>query len=47
MNVISIIVVNLIIGFSIANVDNFGHLGGLVGGVVITYFIGQCKNIAQ
>ncbi|OBR95957.1 rhomboid protease GluP [Clostridium ragsdalei P11] len=47
MNVLSIIVVNLIIGFSIANVDNFGHLGGLVGGIVITYLLGNVKNIAQ
>ena len=47
MNVLSIIVINLVIGFSVANVDNFGHLGGLVGGVVITYLLGNVKNIAQ
>lgn len=33
-NILSVIVVNLIIGFSIANVDNFGHIGGLLGGIV-------------
>lgn len=33
-NIISVIVVNLIIGFSIPNVDNFGHLGGLIGGIL-------------
>ncbi len=35
-NIISVIVVNLILGFSIPNVDNFGHIGGLIGGVIIT-----------
>lgn len=38
-NIITIIVVNLIIGFSIANVDNFGHIGGLIGGIIITYIL--------
>ncbi|PRR77144.1 Rhomboid protease GluP [Clostridium liquoris] len=34
-NIISVIFVNLLIGFSVANVDNFGHLGGLIGGTII------------
>ncbi|KEJ04381.1 peptidase S54 [Clostridium botulinum A2B7 92] len=38
-NIISVIVVNLILGFSIPNVDNFGHIGGLIGGVIITLFL--------
>lgn len=42
-NIISVIFVNLIIGFSIANVDNFGHLGGLIGGTVISLFL--WKNV--
>ncbi|WP_123052853.1 rhomboid family intramembrane serine protease [Clostridium sp. JN-1] len=33
-NIVSVIIVNLIIGFSMPNVDNFGHLGGLIGGVL-------------
>ena len=39
MNIMSVIAVNLIIGFSIANVDNFGHLGGLVGGIVMSWLL--------
>ncbi|NLU08728.1 MAG: rhomboid family intramembrane serine protease [Clostridiales bacterium] len=39
MNIMSVIVLNLIIGFSIANVDNFGHLGGLIGGILTTWFM--------
>ncbi|MBC2580191.1 rhomboid family intramembrane serine protease [Clostridium sp. DJ247] len=38
-NILSVIGVNLIIGFSIANVDNFGHLGGLLGGIISSYLI--------
>ena len=33
-SIFSVIVINLIIGFSIPNVDNFGHLGGLIGGTI-------------
>ncbi|UZQ49748.1 rhomboid family intramembrane serine protease [Clostridium kluyveri] len=39
MNIMAIIVMNLIIGFSVANVDNFGHIGGLIGGIIITYVL--------
>lgn len=35
-SILQVILVNLILGFSISNIDNFGHLGGLVGGLVIT-----------
>lgn len=35
-SILQVIAVNLIIGFGISNVDNFGHLGGLVGGLVLT-----------
>ena len=39
INIAAIIVMNLIIGFSVANVDNFGHIGGLVGGIFVTYVL--------
>lgn len=39
MNILSVIGINLIIGFSIPNVDNFGHLGGLVGGIISSFFL--------
>lgn len=31
-NVIVVIVINLIFGYSVSGIDNFGHIGGLVGG---------------
>ncbi|MCT8978340.1 rhomboid family intramembrane serine protease [Clostridium sp. CX1] len=37
-NIASVIVVNLILGFSMPNIDNFGHLGGLIGGIAVSYF---------
>lgn len=30
-----ILVLNLVLGFSVTNVDNWGHLGGLAGGVIV------------
>ena len=40
MNVVYIAGINLLIGFSTSGVDNFGHLGGLLGGVLFTWFGG-------
>lgn len=34
-----LIVLNLVIGFSIAGIDNYAHIGGLVAGVVAEFFI--------
>ena len=33
------IIINLAFGLAIPNVDNFGHIGGLLGGVVSGYFL--------
>ena len=33
--IIPVIILNLAIGFSISNIDNFAHIGGLVGGFLI------------
>ncbi|GAA0726855.1 rhomboid family intramembrane serine protease [Clostridium malenominatum] len=38
-NIMSVIFVNLIIGFSMANVDNLGHIGGLVGGIILSFVL--------
>ena len=38
--IIPIILLNLVIGFSSTGIDNFGHIGGLVGGVLGTMAIG-------
>jgi len=36
VNVVAVIAINLFIGFSLTIVDNFGHLGGLIGGLIIS-----------
>jgi rhomboid protease GluP len=38
--IIPLIVLNLLIGFVFTNVDNAAHIGGLVGGALITSFLG-------
>lgn len=38
--VIPVIILNLIIGFSLPGIDNFAHIGGLVGGYLITSALG-------
>lgn len=38
-NIISVIITNLIIGVTIPNIDNFAHIGGLIGGIISTYVI--------
>lgn len=43
-NIISVILVNLIIGFSMANIDNVGHLGGLIGGIIISSIVWKNKS---
>jgi rhomboid protease GluP len=40
MNVLYIAAINLFIGFTTTGVDNFGHLGGLLGGIIFTWFGG-------
>ena len=36
MNIIEVIVLNVIIGLSVPNIDNFGHFGGLILGTLTT-----------
>jgi len=38
--IVPIIVFNLIIGFTLNNVDNFGHIGGLIGGILSSMIVG-------
>ncbi|NFR88083.1 MULTISPECIES: rhomboid family intramembrane serine protease [unclassified Clostridium] len=35
LNLIGIIILNLIIGFNISNIDNLGHIGGFIGGLIM------------
>ncbi len=39
-NLLLIIGINFLIGFSLKGVDNFGNLGGILGGVIFTWFGG-------
>lgn len=43
-SLIQIIVINLFIGLSIKNIDNFGHIGGLIGGILVGYIIYKTAN---
>lgn len=38
-NVIVVIVANILIGLSMPNIDNFAHIGGLIGGIIISFFL--------
>ena len=38
-NMAIVLVLNLVIGFSSGFIDNWGHIGGLVGGAVVTFGI--------
>lgn len=45
-SVISVIAINLIIGFTIPNIDNYGHIGGLLGGMLVTFVLMKLKKEA-
>lgn len=38
--IIPIIMLNLILGFTLNGIDNFGHIGGLIGGVLTSMIVG-------
>lgn len=43
--IIPVIIINLIIGFSISGIDNFAHIGGLVGGVLASMAVGVPEKV--
>ena len=45
-NVIMVIIVNLLLGLS-PGIDNWGHLGGLIGGFLFSWFLGPTFSISQ
>lgn len=46
MNLLVIVVLNLFLGFSSGFIDNWGHIGGLIGGVVFAWFGGPLLDVS-
>ncbi len=44
VNIITVAVINLVIGLS-PGIDNWGHVGGLVGGVLFSWFAGPILHV--
>ncbi|WP_336881845.1 rhomboid family intramembrane serine protease [Priestia koreensis] len=44
VNVIGIIVINLIYGFSVSGIDNAGHIGGMIGGFLAAAIVALPKD---
>jgi rhomboid protease GluP len=44
-NILMVIAINLLLGFSISGIDNWGHLGGLFGGLFYAWFAGPTYGI--
>lgn len=38
-SILSVIIVNIFIGITLPGIDNFGHIGGLMGGIIISFLI--------
>lgn len=38
-SILSVIFVNIFIGMTLPNIDNFGHVGGLLGGMIIAFLL--------
>lgn len=38
--IIPVILINLVIGFTLAGIDQFAHIGGLIGGILISMAVG-------
>ncbi|WP_245671053.1 rhomboid family intramembrane serine protease [Pseudobacillus wudalianchiensis] len=50
MNIIVVILINLVFGFSVSGIDNAGHIGGLIGGFLATgavHFPAKKKPLMQ
>lgn len=43
-NIVSVIFINIVLGLSVQNVDNFGHIGGLLGGIACSSILYSSKK---
>lgn len=39
-DILAVIAINLIFGLAVANIDNYAHIGGLIGGFFVSAFVG-------
>jgi rhomboid protease GluP len=46
-NILFIVAINLFFGFSSTGIDNFGHLGGLISGLVFAWLAGPVLAVEQ
>ncbi len=46
-NIALLLGLNLFLGFSIPNIDNLGHIGGLIGGALLAWFIGPVLRVSR
>ena len=42
--ILPIFIYNLLIGFFISGIDMWGHIGGLIGGIITSYVLGTIEN---
>lgn len=42
--IIPVLFINLILGFIVPNIDVYGHIGGLVGGLLLSYIVGVYRK---
>ena len=42
--ILPIVIYNLLIGFFISGIDMWGHVGGLIGGIITAYALGTIEN---
>lgn len=44
LNMVSLILINIVFGLTNSNIDNFAHIGGLIGGFLASYALGLKKE---
>lgn len=42
--IIPVLFINLILGFIVPNIDVYGHIGGLIGGLLLSYIVGVYRK---